>query len=351
VHARTDKLKDPPAAAGGRASTFRLVGLSALVLLGAGALALTLLRPPAPTPPAPFADAPIRMADPVPAPANRDASPPASGARSDGGPTRLAPAPDPRLVERTQHGMLPRIGADGSRPSRVYARPAGPIDASAPRIALLVSGLGIGRSATAEAIAKLPEPVTLAFAPYGEGLDEAVAKAREQGHEVMLQVPMEPFDYPDSDPGPHTLTAEAGGRENIDRLHWVMGRFTGYVGLVNLMGGKLMADPSALKPILDEIAARGLLFLDDASVPRKPEAGNAPPRRADLVLDAVARPEAIDAELKRLEGIAREKGLAVGTARALPVTVERIALWAKELTSAGIELVPISHAIEGQATR
>ena len=29
---------------------------------------------------------------------------------------QLAPAPDPRLVEKGRHGPLPRIGADGSRP-------------------------------------------------------------------------------------------------------------------------------------------------------------------------------------------------------------------------------------------
>ena len=32
-----------------------------------------------------------------------------------------------------------------------------------------------------------------------------VARAREAGHEVLLEVPMEPFDYPDNDPGPQTL--------------------------------------------------------------------------------------------------------------------------------------------------
>jgi hypothetical protein len=76
---------------------------------------------------------------------------------------RLAPAPDPRLVERTRYGLLPRIGPDGIRPAQIYARPAPP--KTRPRVAILVGGLGISQSATAEAIAKLPPEVTLAFAP------------------------------------------------------------------------------------------------------------------------------------------------------------------------------------------
>lgn len=267
---------------------------------------------------------------------------------------RLAPAPDPRLVERTRHGLLPRIGSDGSTPSAVYARPPGTLPggaAPAARVALVVTGLGISRNATAGALAALPPPVTFAFAPYGVDLDASVARAREEGHEVMLQVPMEPFDYPDNDPGPHTLKAGAKTQDNLDKLHWAMGRFTGYTGLVNFMGAKLTASEAALAPILREIAGRGLAFLDDGSssrsVVRSGGAGRTPVARADAVLDAVPRADLIDQELAQLEETARRKGFALGTASAMPLTVERIARWAKALESRGILLVPASYAFAG----
>ena len=79
---------------------------------------------------------------------------------------------------------------------------------------------------------------------------------------------MEPFDYPDSDPGPHTLTTRAKPQENLDKLHWALGRFTGYTGVVNFMGAKLTSDEAALAPILREIGGRGLVFLDDGSSSR-----------------------------------------------------------------------------------
>ena len=262
---------------------------------------------------------------------------------------KLAPAPDPRLVERSRHGLLPKVGPDGAKPWQVYARPAGPAARAPVRIALLVTGLGISQSATAGAVAKLPPAVTLAFAPYGADLDKTVAGAREAGHEVMLQVPMEPFDYPDSDPGPHTLTTRAKPQENLDRLHWAMGRFAGYIGLVNFMGAKLTADEAALAPILKEIGARGLVFLDDGSSSRSLAgavglSARAPVARADVVLDAAGQGEAVDRELARLEEMAKKRGLAIGTASALPATVERILRWSRSLEAKGIALVPVSAA-------
>ena len=271
----------------------------------------------------------------------------------------LKPAPDPGLIERTRQGVLPKIGPDGSRPSMVYARPAGALPNGArpvARVAIMVGGLGLNQTVTTDAIAKLPAPVTLAFAPYGSDLNRVVPQAREEGHEVMLQVPMEPFDYPGNDPGPHTLTTQAKPQENIDRLHWAMGRFTGYTGLVNFLGAKLTADEAALAPILREIGGRGLAFLDDGSSLRSragevgPAAGTAT-ARADVMLDSAPRADAIDKELNRLEGIARERGFAIGTASALPVSVDRIARWTRTLEERGILLVPVSAAFQRRDPR
>ncbi|MET0605314.1 MAG: divergent polysaccharide deacetylase family protein, partial [Beijerinckiaceae bacterium] len=105
-----------------------------------------------------------------------------------------APPPDRKLLERSRHGSLPRIGADGTRPSLIYARPAPADITGKPRIAILVGGLGVSQSATSDAIAKLPEAVSLAFAPYGGDLERLTQRARGEGHEIFLQAPMEPFD-------------------------------------------------------------------------------------------------------------------------------------------------------------
>ena len=262
----------------------------------------------------------------------------------------LNAAPDKRLVEKSAFGLLPKIAVDGQRPLEVYARPvltAARIRPGAPRIALVMGGLGLNAGDTSDAIARLPGAVTLGFAPYGEGLDKQVARAREDGHEVILQLPMEPFDYPANDPGPHTLTLAAAPAQQLDNLRWHLGRFTGYVGVSNFLGGKFMADTAAFNAVLREVQLRGLLFLDDGTSARSltmplSAALGLQAVAADVALDADARPEAIDAALTRLETLARANGSATGSAQALPTSVEKIARFAKALEGRGIALVPVS---------
>ncbi|WP_407527717.1 divergent polysaccharide deacetylase family protein [Methylobacterium oryzisoli] len=265
----------------------------------------------------------------------------------------LAPAPDPRLTERSRYGSLPKLGPGGLRALDLYARPeATALGSGAPpagRIALVLTGLGIGQTATQDAITRLPPAVTLAFAPYGPDVARSATRAREAGHEVMVQVPMEPFDYPDNDPGPQTLLAGAKPAENADRLAFVLSRIPGAVGAVNYMGARLTAEPAALEPVLREIGARGLGFLDDGVSPRSLslEVGHrtkAPVARAEAI-DAIPRADAIDRELARLEEIARRKGFALGSAAALPLTIDRLARWSRDLESRGILLVPASRSL------
>jgi polysaccharide deacetylase 2 family uncharacterized protein YibQ len=285
-------------------------------------------------------------ANPVPAASTPAAPIPPSGQ------TPAAAVPlDQRFSETSPHGPIPKIAADGTRPADAFARPVQPLSGrpDAPRIALIVSGLGISASATTDAIAKLPGAVTFGFVPYATNAAAMVARIRNGGHEVLLQVPMEPFGYPDNDPGPQTLLTSLTPPQNIDRLYWLMSRFQGYVGVSNTMGARFTASEPSFAPILREIAKRGLIFVDDGSNPRSiagriAGANNLPYVQADVILDSVPTPADIDRALGRLEMTARERGTAVGIASALPVSIDHIAKWAKAAESRGLLLVPVSAA-------
>jgi polysaccharide deacetylase 2 family uncharacterized protein YibQ len=266
--------------------------------------------------------------------------------------TGLAAAPDKRLVEKGRYGPLPKIGADGAKPMDVYARPLAlrPRMKDAPRIALVVGGMGLNSSATNAAIEQLPEEVTLAFAPYGETVGALAAQARDRGHEILLQAPMEPFDYRQNNPGPHTLRAGAPVAAELDDLHWLMSRFVGYAGVMNFLGARFTADEKALAPALKEIADRGLFFLDDGTSPQSLAATAAsrqssPFARVDVVIDAEVEPAAIDKALMRLEARARRQGVAIGFANALPVTVDRVARFARGLEQRGVALAPVTAVL------
>jgi uncharacterized protein len=90
-----------------------------------------------------------------------------------------------------------------------------------------------------------------------------------------------------------------------------------------------------------------MIFVDDGSNPRSvaghiASANNLPFARADVTLDSVPTPDEIDRALSRLEMAARERGVAVGVASALPVSIDHIAKWAKAAESRGLLLIPIT---------
>jgi len=263
-------------------------------------------------------------------------------------PRAVAPTADPRFTETSRHGAIPRVSSEGKRPLEQYARIDPTIErARGPRIAIVISGLGIGAAATGNAISKLPPSVTLAFAPYGADMPRWAGRARTKGHELLLQLPMEPPDYPDNDPGPQTLVSALSTEQNLDRLHWLLSRLQGYVGVMNMMGARFTANEAALSPILRDVAKRGLLYFDDGASPQSAAARiagsiQAPFLKADLMIDAAPNWSEIDAALAKLEAIAAERGNAVGIASVSPVSIERIARWAKAAESRGIKIVPLS---------
>lgn len=264
-------------------------------------------------------------------------------------PTGKTSSVEPKLLETSRHGSIPKVGADGAKPFSVYAKtrnlPAALKDM--PRIAIIIGGVGISASGTAEAFARMPGPVTFAIAPYATDVAKLAERARGEDHEVLLQTPMEPFDYPDNDPGPQTLLTSVTAEQNVDRLQWLMSRMQGYVGIVSFMGARFTATEQAMSPVLNETAKRGLIFVDSGASTRSVAsqiAGsqNLPFAKADIVLDAVPTAAEIDRALSRLEMMAREGGVAVGFATAQPGTIARIGEWAAKIEKRGFVLVPIS---------
>lgn len=261
----------------------------------------------------------------------------------------LSPAPDPALVAYGRHGPLPVIAPDGRRPLDVYARPFDRRD-KRPRIAIIVGGLGLSRATTEAAIAMLPPPVTLSFTPYAKDLQRYLNSARAAGHEVMLELPMEPFDYPHNDPGPFTLLTQTAFEENDDKLEWLMSRFTGYAGVINEQGDKLLGAAEDLRPILNAIGQRGLYFVDRGTAKGSVAAEIA--RAIGLAfakgtgpIDARAAREEIDLRLQQLEALARQHGSAIGTGFNYPITIERVRDWSESLDEKGLVLAPVSALV------
>lgn len=267
----------------------------------------------------------------------------------------LQPAPIAAVTEETENGPLPRISTRGRKPFDAYSQvtPLAVSTSGRPRITIVLGGMGLNAKLTSKAIKELPGDITFGFAPYGEDLQAQVNRARARGHEVLLQLPMEPVGYPGNNPGPHTLLGDASTADNITALHWHMSRFAGYSGVTNYMGAKMLVSEEALTPIMREVKDRGLVYLEDATVnltlsPKVGEALRLPMRRASMVIDAEPTAPAIAAQLEKLEQEALANGSAIGTGSGLEVTIETVAEWTKTLQEKGILLVPVSAAYKGK---
>lgn len=293
-------------------------------------------------------------ADPFEAPEGEDVSLPGvtdtetALQAPDPAPARRGPqAPLTGLYEPGPGGPLPVIAADGRRPDAAYAKPFDSF-ADAPTIAVVVGGLGLSESLTRRAIETLPAEVTLSFAAYTENLQDWIDLARADGHEVLIELPMEPFDYPNNDPGPHTLLADAAPEENRRRLQTLLAKGAGYAGVANYLGARLGASQAPLQAVFGELEGRGLSIFHDGSG-RRPvlaaaaEAAGARLALADRVVDADPDPSAIDDRLLELEALALQNGDAFGSGFAYPATVDSVAAWSEDLAARGYQLAPASY--------
>lgn len=258
----------------------------------------------------------------------------------------LAPAPLPGLSENGPNGPLPVIPANGLRSSRAYARPFHG-DPGAPTVAVVIGGMGLNRTVTQAAIDELPPEIALSFAPYTRDLQSWIDRARAAGHEVLIEAPMEPFDYPNNDPGPQTLLADAAPEDNLARLEWVLSRTTGYFAVSNYLGARFTTSEPAMTQMLETLEHRGVAFLHDGAgrrtvIDAAAQASDVEYAIADRVLDEDPSPTAIDDHLLTLEALALQNGAALGAGFSYPTTVDHVRDWANSLDTRGYQLAPPS---------
>ncbi len=267
----------------------------------------------------------------------------------------LPKVPDHGLIEQGSYGPLPKVGKDGRKPWQVYARPSKAGD-DRPRIAVIVTGLGLSQAATEAAIKRLPGAITLAFDPHATGLDDWVPMAREAGHEILLSLPMEPARFPFEDAGPYALKATLSAEDNLSRLEFLLSRLAGYVGVLSETESKLDNADDSLRPVLQALSARGLMFVgalteEPVATSKVAREVNLPRVFNDLVLDKDPAKAAVDARLAELEVIVRKRAVAVATAAPYPSTIERLAAWAAGVGDRNLVLVPVSALADKQLLR
>jgi len=240
---------------------------------------------------------------------------------------------------------LPAPSSGGEKRPAAFPLQAGGL------VALVIDDLGMDRQRTAEAIA-LPSAVTLAFLPYAPAVAEQVTKARAHGHEILVHLPMEPTGH--ADPGPMALTSTLDRRRFLARLSWNLTRFDGYIGVNNHMGSRLTADRRAMRWLMRDLKARGLLFLDSrttsATVAAEMAAKEGVPYAVRRVfLDHERGRHALLAAYTRIRRLARtEPVVAIGHPHRR--TLSHIRRWLDRAARDGLVYVPLSTVVRPSRT-
>ena len=261
----------------------------------------------------------------------------------------------PHITEETETGPLPVIAPDGRQPWLEYSRGFKRADRK-PRIALIISNLGLSDTYTKATLELLPEDITLSFSHVAPRLKSWVREARQKGHEILLDIPMEPIGFPKNDPGRATLLTSSNEVENLNRLEHIMKQAGGYVGLLGTLGTKFMLHSETFLPVLRSIKQRGLIYVDSRSTSRSlgPDLASSiqlPKAFNNVFVDKEPSQEKIKNKLDELERIALERRFAVGIAQPLPITIEILSQWTKGLKTKQIALAPITAIVDKQSQR
>ncbi len=275
-------------------------------------------------------------------------------------PGRPAVSPLPRapfagMTEAGPNGVLPIVAANGRTPGQAYARPF-TRQADRPMVAVVMGGLGFNARATTQAIDELPPEVTLSFVPYAQDLQTWIDRARARGHEVMLELPMEPFDPDADDTGPQTLLSSASSQQNVSRLEQLLSRGAGYFGVTNYQGARFATSAQASAPVVQALRRRGLVFISSGIGQRtalsvEAQRAGLPSMAADRIIDVRREADAIDDQLLNLEALALQNQSAIGAGFAYPVTIEQVGRWANDVESRGYQLAPASAVLNARAAR
>lgn len=222
-----------------------------------------------------------------------------------------------------------------------------------PMVVVVIDDLGVDHK-RAERVLALPGPLTTAFMSYARDLPHLTATARARGHELMLHMPMEPMGASlNAGPAEDVLTIGLSPAEIRRRVAVGLGRFDGMIGLNNHMGSRFTSNPAGMKIVMEELAKRGLMFLD--SVTTAHSVGVEEARRhgvaalaRDVFIDNDETFAAVTAQLHKTEQVARKQGYAIAIGHPHDATIEALTAWLPTVKGKGLVLVPISAILRRQ---
>jgi polysaccharide deacetylase 2 family uncharacterized protein YibQ len=273
-------------------------------------------------------------------------------------PQRIKVTPSVRALPRAPIPGLTRQSAFGPVPSKsagntliAYKRPFRRQAGKRP-VSVIIGGLGVNRALTQQAIQSLPADVTLSFAAHSVGLQEWVNTAREDGHEVLIEIPMESVNFNPAEPGAdRALRVTLPPAENGRRLDWMLSRAQGYAGLINFNGDAFLTRADAAAPFMDRLSQTGLGFLTDGdfeapSLTALASSVGQPFKAGHGLIDPDNITQVINRRLTGLGQAAQSGTHPVGVGFVYPETLAEVQSWITTLDAQNLQLAPATSALK-----
>lgn len=281
-----------------------------------------------------------------------------SESESESQPKRIEISPRARALPKAPIAGLTRQSAFGPIPSKgsgdvlkSYRRPFSAQAGKQP-VSLIVGGLGINRGLTQKAIENLPADITLSFAAHSVGLQAWVDTARADGHEILIEIPMESAGFDPTEPGAdRTLLTTLPPGENGRRLDWMLARAQGYAGLINFNGDVFLTRTDAADPFMTRLSETGLGFITDGdfetpALPALAKSVRQPFKAGYGVIDPDPIGRVISSRLTGLSQTATSGSHPIGVGFAYPVTLEEVQNWIATLDAQNLQLAPATAALK-----
>jgi polysaccharide deacetylase 2 family uncharacterized protein YibQ len=215
---------------------------------------------------------------------------------------------------------------------------------ASPVIAVIIGNLGLSKFIT-EKFANMPEFITLGYSVYAANLVDDIAHGGVH-HDILVNLPLEPYNYPVNDPGPLTLLRELSADEKSERIKSALNVLPGAVGMYAVEAENFTNSLEGSKFVLENLNnANKILLYGNSNETILNQVANIYNYKmfvVDVRLDLQLSKATIEKQLEKLEQIAKNKGVAIAYSNAYPMLADIIPEWAATLAAKNITIVPIS---------
>lgn len=213
-----------------------------------------------------------------------------------------------------------------------------------PTIAIIIDDMG-HNLAEGERLARMEQPLTLAFLPYRRHTVSLAKLAHRERKEIMLHAPM--ANTRNFALGPGGLTPDMDEQRISQTLRRALQSIPYVKGVNNHMGSLLTQKLQPMDWVMKELRQYPLYFVDSRTIASSvagdvAEAYRIPSLTRDVFLDHEQTEEFVDRQFKLLIKRARENGSAIGIGHPHKVTVDYLEEHLPELDAEGVAIATVS---------